>query len=123
MNEKDYVKAVNWCTLSAERGFDGALLALGHLHLAGETKDLHKAEHWYLRYARSGYEGYGYGFAMLGSVAMELGDKVSAYKWYYLCSKSDYAGCQTDLIKLKSELSGSDIDNATKQAKEWSLAE
>ena len=93
--------AIFHCTQAVEKGSQQAKLVLGHLNFMNSTPDLELAIKWYLAFAESKIEGYQYGYAMAGQVALQQKEFKNALIWFELCNKKPYKGCGAALEKLK----------------------
>ena len=102
IEEKKDTTAIKYCTMSVNKGNPFAMLVLGHLYVEGKNKDLNKSKQWYLKFASSRADGYQYGYARLGHIALEQGNKLKAIEWFTLCSKPPYKGCDDNLRKLNA---------------------
>ena len=93
--------AIQYCMDSANEHYHPAKLVLGHLYSKYLKRDLNLAAKWYLAFANSKDDGYQYGYAMLGSMELEMNNEAKALEWFQLCNQKPYQGCKVQVNKLK----------------------
>ena len=100
-NNANVESAIEFCSAAVKKGHQGAKLTLGHLHFLKEVPDYDLAKKWYLAFAESKFQGFQYGYAMLGKVALKQENYIKAMEWFELCNQPPYKGCSTAIEKLK----------------------
>ena len=119
-NKNNIKEAIEFCMKSRDAGNPAPLLLLGHVYLKdSQFKSNNKASKYYEEFAQSCSESSDYGFARLGRIALENSLYEDAYKWFYLCQNSVYAGCENVLNDTAVKLSKNKIEKAVSKAIKW----
>lgn len=119
---QDDDEAVKWFRKASVQGHPEAQVGLGIAYFRGlgVARDLREAHKWFRQSAEQGFARGQYNLGHLYEIgAGVLKDHVQAYKWYLLASGEGYTKAGGSLKKLAENMTPSEIEEASRLAKEW----
>jgi TPR repeat protein len=117
----DYVEAMNWLKLSAERGLANSQFSIGNMYYKGHesVQDYTQATHWFRLAAEQGF------LPALGNLGIIYGmgqgvekDYVQAHKWFDLALARGDTKSAVGRYKVASIMTPEQISDAKRLAKE-----